>query len=1100
MPSQFRKPNGTCLMAGPRRIFSLLFAIAITLTLCINVSAQSTTDGAIGGTVYDANGAVVPGTKIVVHNNGTNAEQAVTSDSSGSYRVRQLQPATYTVTITSAGFAPYKAENVVVQVGSLTDVSPRLGVAGTAETVSVTGETPEVNTTSADFAPVVDSTQIENLPSNQGRWSNFALLTPGVVNDSNGFGLLSFRGMSTLLNNNTVDGADNNQAFFSEERGRTRAGYSTPRFAVEEFQVNTSNYSAEYGRAAGGVINTVTKSGTNALHGEMYFYDRDAGWGSKNPFTIVQTQTSPGNFTPTNVKPKDWRKISGISVGGPIIKDKLFFEFSYDWYDRNFPSISLPSNPNAFFAPLSGANQATLVTRLGVTPAQALAIYNTDIAGLNTMLGQVPRTGEQYIWLPKLDWQINQKNHLSFEVNRMRWASPLGVQTAASVSRGIASYGNDYVKDTWGIAKLDTVITSRVANEFRTQYGRDFEYEPAQPPTPYEVTNLVHSPLFPSYVNPLGLPPDVFITNGFEFGVPTFLTRPHFPDEKRQQYADTVNWAVGNHSIKFGADYSHVHDLSENLFQGFGSYSYSSVINYISDLNKTNTCTGTVNKVANTPVPCYSSFNQALGPLGLSFNTNDYAFFGQDDWKIFPRLSLSLGLRWEYEQLPSPVASLVNPGVPQTGKFPSDKNNFGPRVGFAWDIMGTGKQVLRGGYGIYYGRVINSTIFNALIDTGMPGSQLGYSFNNTDVGAPLFPQILATTPAKGTPPAIQFFDNHFQLPQIHEIDLTFQQEVGWHSVLSVSYLGALGRELPNFVDTNINPSNSSITYVVCGVNNGPASCGNPGAGPIQTPTLTVPLFTSRPNPNFGAMADIFSGASSNYHALAAQFNHRMNNHLEFGTNLTWSHAIDFGVNNTTFTSNNALLFPGNVQAEKGNAGTNVPLRFVFNAVAEAPWHVNGWLGELANGWQIAPIFQAQNGLPYSVRTSGSAPGSVPFGGGGINGSGGDARVPGFERNLFRQPNTQVVDLRLSKSFSFRERYKVELSGEAFNLLNHFNVTSVNTTAYIEKPQTVNGVANTPTLAFNTDSSGNVLYGSTTNANSNFAYGTRQVQLGVRVSF
>jgi hypothetical protein len=201
--------------------------------------AQSTTDGAIGGTVYDTNGAVVANATVTVHNNGTNAEQKVTADASGYYRVTKLPSGSYTVSVNEKGFSAYKAEQVIVQVGSVTEISPRLTVGGTSETVEVTAEAPQINYTSADFAPTLNQTAISNLPINGGRWSSFAILTPGVVSDSSGFGLLSFRGMSTLLNNNTVDGADNNQAFFSEERGRTRVGYSTPKAAVEEFQVNT---------------------------------------------------------------------------------------------------------------------------------------------------------------------------------------------------------------------------------------------------------------------------------------------------------------------------------------------------------------------------------------------------------------------------------------------------------------------------------------------------------------------------------------------------------------------------------------------------------------------------------------------------------------------------------------------------------------------------------------------------------------------------------------------------------------------------------------------------------------------------------------------
>jgi len=649
-----------------------LLAFACALLMIGAAFAQSTTDGAIGGTVVDNTGAVVARAKVVAHNEGTNAEQTAETDSSGYYRVIQLQPGTYTVSINQTGFAPFKASQVVVQVGSLTQVSAHLAVAGTVETVQVSGEQPQINYVSADFAPALNQTSIQNLPINGGRWSSFSLLTPGVVSDSNGFGLVSFRGISTLLNNNTVDGADNNQAFFSEERGRTRAGYSTPKVAIQEFQVNTSNYSSEYGRSAGGVTNTVTRSGGNDLHGEAYFYDRDAGWGAANEFTKLTTKDASGNFVSHNIKPKDWRKITGFGVGGPIIKDKLFFFLAFDYYIRNFPGTAVASNPSVFFArptchkdPGTGADSYTVPAGIqcdrtsvvntfaqrlnGLSSAtvasltqqqQAFDTYNTDLTGLNTMLGPVPRTGEQNIFFPKIDWQITPKHHAAFTFNRMRWASPAGIQTQATNTNGIASFGDDFVKDTWGVAKLNSMITSNIVNELRYQYGRDFEFEFTQKPTPYELANLVNATTPTPFTNPLGLPPQVSISNAFTFGVPSFLQRPAFPDETRQQIADTVNWTHGNHNIKFGVDFSHVNDNSKNLRNQFGSYSYGNLLNYFSDLNRSKSCTS---GTPPAPVPCYTSFTQAFGPLGFEFQTNDIAFFAQDDWKILHRISLSLG-------------------------------------------------------------------------------------------------------------------------------------------------------------------------------------------------------------------------------------------------------------------------------------------------------------------------------------------------------------------------------------------------------------------------------------------------------------------------
>lgn len=1069
--------------------------------------AQSTTDGAIAGTVFDSSGAVVPKARVVIRNNGTNAERVATTDDSGYYRQGTLQPGSYTVTVEGKGFAGYKAEQVVVQVGSVTEVSPRLTVGGTQEVVNVTAEAPQINYVSPEFAPTIDQTAISNLPINGGRWSNFALLTPGVVSDSNAFGLLSFRGVSTLLNNNTFDGADNNQAFFSEERGRTRAGYSTPKSAVQEFQVNTSNYSAEYGRSAGGVVNTVSKSGTNAIHGEGYFYDRDNDIGAFNEFTQINVQATPGGpFTSQPLKPTDKRQMSGFGVGGPLVKDKLFWFFAFDYFHHNFPGVAVTSNPGPFFSDPTPAQVQALAQHLNGLPgttipsaAQLTAatnIYKADLVDLNTVLGQVPRTGDQDIIFPKIDWQINQANHASFTFNRMRWWSPAGIQTAAAVTRGVASFGNDYVKDTWGVAKLNSSITPNLMNEVRFQYGRDFEYEFSQPPSAYELAHLVKAP---SFTNPLGLPPSVSLSGFFTFGVPTFLQRPSFPDESRLQGADTIIWSRGKHTWKFGIDISHVDDNSQNLSTQYGSYSYPDLVSYFSDLNVPHGC-ATSNSAVPT-LPCYSNYSQAFGPLGFEFQTNDVAVFAADDWKILPRLSLSLGMRWEHEMLPAPFANLVNPAVPQTGVLPDNLNNFGPRVGFAWDVFGGGRTVLRGGYGIYYGRIINSTIFSALTSTGMPGSQTFLSLSNTSVGAPAFPAILNTSGALSK--NVTFFDPNFQLPQIHQLDLTLERDIGWGTVVSASYLGSLGRHLPGFVDTNVPLNNvGTVTYQVV------------NGGPIGASTYTSQLFKgARPNAAFNSMTDIFSGINSSYNALVVQANHRMSHHIQFSASYTWSHAIDFGQNQQTFSGTNFLLFPNNIAAEKGNSIYDIPNRFVASAVMTSPWKKTGLAGWFLNNWGMAPIFQIQSGLPYTPSVSGNAPGGTST---GINGSGGTNRIAAFGNNSFRMATQWTSDVRVSKSFTFQEKYKLELSTDIFNIANKQNVMTVQQLGYsIKTSGTVAtpsgsvtcsngvGVNPLPCLVFNTTPAApfTPLFSSVTGTNnSNFLWSPRQIQFGVRVQF
>ncbi len=433
---------------------SSLAAVVFILQVCA-AQGQSTTTGGLEGTVTDAQDRGIAGARVVVHSAATGKERSTTSDTTGSFRLDGLNPDTYTVEATAANFAAWRAASVVIQVGMMTSVQPHLGVGGRSETVQVRSETPGLDTSSAAITTNLTNTTLENLPSNGRRWSNFALQTAGVAPDQSGTGLLSFRGISVLLNNNTIDGVDNNQAFFSEERGRTRIGYSTTQAAVQEFQVNTSNYAAEYGRAAGGVVNSVTRSGGNQFHGQAFFYDRDNAWGATNPFTTLTQRLPDGSYSSTPFHPWDWRKQWGAGVGGPVRRDKLFWFFAYDQYRRNFPGVARTGDaqsgtaPELFDTP-SAQEIATLAARTQTSTAEALVHYNAVLAGLDSMLGPVPRTADQYILFPKIDWDLNERNHLIFQYNHMRWNSPAGVQTAASSTYGIASFGNDYVAEDWG--------------------------------------------------------------------------------------------------------------------------------------------------------------------------------------------------------------------------------------------------------------------------------------------------------------------------------------------------------------------------------------------------------------------------------------------------------------------------------------------------------------------------------------------------------------------------------------------------------------------------------------------------------------------------
>ena len=346
-----------------RLALAMLFCILLPLAAL----AQSTTAGAIGGTVSDQHKAVVPNAKITVQNLETHEQKTGISDGQGKFRITTLSPGQYEVKIEAPLFAPYRLSGVIVEVGRVTSIEIGLSLGGAVATVEVTDEAPAVNTVQPDFASNINSTAIENLPINGRKWSNFAILTPGVVPDGP-YGLLSFRGISGLLNMHTVDGGNNNDAFWSEERGRTRMAHTISQSSVREFQVNNSNFSAEYGRAAGGVINTVTKSGSDNLHGQAFYYIRDNDvLGAVNPFSTEYTDNS-GTITSQPVKPLDRRQQFGGNLGGPIIKDKLYWFFNYEGQRVNFAGVAAPSG-SSFFSPAT--TQTTLsntATPLGSRP------------------------------------------------------------------------------------------------------------------------------------------------------------------------------------------------------------------------------------------------------------------------------------------------------------------------------------------------------------------------------------------------------------------------------------------------------------------------------------------------------------------------------------------------------------------------------------------------------------------------------------------------------------------------------------------------------------------------------------------------------------
>jgi hypothetical protein len=456
------------------------FLVLLLVSGIPEARAQSAATGNIEGVVTDATGGVLPGAGVIVRNMDTNvARDVVVTDQGGRYRAAALPPGRYEVTVTLVGFRPAPVSNITVQVGQNVPVDVTMRPAGVDETINVVADAPLLDIQRTDVSNVFGQDVIQNLPLNGRRWDQFVMLGPGVTNDGT-FGLISYRGISGLYNNNMVDGVDNNQAFFSEARGRTRAVYSISESAIKEFQVGVSNMSAEFGRAAGGTVNAVTKSGANAFSGETFYFLRDKKFQSQDPFI-------PDAVWETL---QERRQQFGAGIGGPIVRNKLFFFVDYDQQLRNFPPFTTTASATFY----GGA------CTISTSNCAATTDFYHSLEVTN------PREANNKVGLGRIDWAINQANNFSINYNAQRWNSPNGINTGAVLTLANSQNGSDIVATDFSVINLNTVFNQNWLNELRTQVGRDYEEQ-----------------------TPNGFGPSTAVTGGIGIGMPNFLPRPAYP-------------------------------------------------------------------------------------------------------------------------------------------------------------------------------------------------------------------------------------------------------------------------------------------------------------------------------------------------------------------------------------------------------------------------------------------------------------------------------------------------------------------------------------------------------------------------------------------
>jgi hypothetical protein len=1036
--------------------------------------AQTAGAGTINGTVTDPSHAVLPNVAVTVTNVDTGVTHPYTTNSDGLYVAPFLVPGHYRVSASGAGFSTVEARNLTLVVGQTLTIDLAMQVQSANATVEVSSESPALDPDKTEVSQVVDQQVIQNLPVNGRNWSDFVLATPNVVPDG-GTGLVSFHGISGLYNQNYVDGANNNQMLFSEARGRSSGApfvYSLD--AIKEFQTETATYSAEFGQAAGGQVNAITKSGTNQLHGDLFWFLRYPDLNALDPISKWSALYNHGNpFLLT--QPIHQQHQFGGSVGGPILKDKLFFFLTSDNFRR--VGRALYYETNTVTQTPTGDMTSTNVVSPNQCPRNAAGdklITDAQCASaIDFLLGlqSAPsRYARETLIFPRVDWQLNQKNLIYANFNFANFDSTNGYSGNPTYSNTSASTnGPTSYHERFLIAHWTSTLTNTAVNDLRFQWGRDLETAGANAPGPS-------------------------ISMGAEtYGMPNALPRVAEPDEHRFQITDVFNKVAGRHTIKFGGDVNLVHEVMINLFQGGGIYGYSGTVTQEFSNWAADAFAGQAGDIDPYAGSHYNTFVQTIdqqnpttgGKAGADdFWMKMFDGFAEDSWKVSPKLTVNMGVRYDIQLTPDPVipnkSSALAAEYNTTIKNVTDRVQ--PRIGFAWSPHN--ETVVRGGYGIFTGLNQGSTYYAMRVENGE--YQINYNFNgcNNACSAPAtltFPNVPflptgpslagALYPTGGTAPAVvglsatgsasfHGLSPNFVPPLTHEFDLSVEQQLPGKLVLSVGYVGSRALRLPVFLDANLvgQEKHGTRTFEVTD------SSG-------RTSQLTVPYYlaSDRIDPTLTSINAGFSVANSWYHSMAVTIRRPFDHGFELLVNHTWSKALDddqvagaFG----TFYGGNPVLDPNDLHAEYGRSDLDVRNRFVGTLIWQPHvYESNRWVKQALDGFLFSgtatestgqPIVAAMSGTvaaSWSVKNGPSSPGAAKAADGNIYGgtmssSSGAAttgRPPIIARNSQPGPGTRNIDFRVTRDVPIHDRYKLQFIAEAFNVMNHPIISGTNTT-------------------------------------------------------
>ncbi len=952
--------------------------VATVLIVFGSVSAQAQgATASIDGVVVDQSHAVLPGVTIVLVHSATGVGRTIVTDISGLFRAPLLPVGVYELTATLAGFQTLE-EQVSLTVGQNISMRLEMSVAGVAETVVVAGETRVIERRHS-ASSTVDEVAIQNLPVNGRSFIDFVLLTSGVTRDVR-TGDLSFAGQRGTLNSLVVDGADNNHTFFGRTLGAGRTPYQFSQDVVKEFQVNSNAFSAEYGRAGAGLINVVTKSGTNAVRGSAFEFYRDKALNATNVINKQRNQPK---------SPYHYHQFGG-TLGGPLRANRDFFFLGYDGQRNRLPQLVFLNLPAS-------------------TPGDAETAAAIEL--LRPLANSWSRALNQDVFLIKTDHQVDAGHRLTVRYNHQNFTGEgyenFGPQQAFEHS------GDSIVRTRTLNASWAAVFGSRVFNEARFQYARDHEPGKANSDNPE------------ADVGQSGM-------RVFLIGRNNFSPRENTID--RVQVADTLTWARGPHTVKGGFDLQF--DRIRNYFPGFfsGSYTFRSLASFARGR-------------PNGPGEFYRQSFAGPGTSGAETRPDlrEYSFFVQEEWKSRLDVTLSVGLRYDLmatggSGVRNPDADLAAASI-DTGSFPIDRNNIGPRLGVAWSPQNR-PYVLRGGWGLFYGRTPMVMATAAGSNNGLNTVSLTF----TGDAVPTYPQKLTSIPTGGTAavPSIVFVDEDFANPRSLQANVSLEWKLAGETSLTATYLRVDGTDLPRSIDRNIGSLGMRLVTI--------APTGHVVSSPFFGP--------DRPSPRFQRVVAFESSAESRYRGLTLELSRRFRDAMQFRIAYTFGKVVDTVPDATAVLPGNAgddakyASNPVDFEVDRTVGNNDQRHRLVASGVYNTNRVTSGLEGiarALAGGWWVSAILTAQSGQPYSARVNGD-----------LNGDGNPSNdlPPGVRRNTLRLPSIVTLDPRIARDIALGGRVRAQIIWEAFNLFNRDNINTVVGVQYA-----LSGTTLTPTADF-----------------------------------